>query len=187
MTTYNPLSGNPVRNNGGTVFNAGNYDGVAVTAALTPQAAALVRTQYGSQVIEAGYGASGNLGTWRPRSGDAFASPPEGFLIKGLTTGQTVLGVSDSGLSAANPGHSKAINRWYGYERLHITSWNHLTGAATHGAHAGTTIVASGIDGTTGQVADHAANPTDAIPGELVYMTNGYLPTQDDYKARTNP
>ena len=39
-------------------------------------------------------------------------------------------------------------------------------------------------DGTTAAT-DDAANPTRAIPGELVYMYGALTPKQDDYKAKT--
>ena len=51
--------------------------------------------------------------------------------------------------------------------------WNLLAGVDNSA-----TLIASGTD--------DAANPTQAVPGELVYMDGDSDPTQDEYKPRTN-
>ena len=51
--------------------------------------------------------------------------------------------------------------------------WNLLAGV-----YNSATLIASGTD--------DAANPTQAVPGELVYMDGDSDPTQDEYKPRTN-
>jgi len=69
--------------------------------------------------------------------------------------------------------------------RDHITAMDYGTGRATRGGSAGNAFnyVQAG-DGSTAAT-DDAANPTRAIPGELVYMHGALTPKQDDYKAKT--
>ena len=187
MATHTPMTGQVVRNNGATILNAGNHDGTNITNELTLSNNAANKYQYGSKVpLSTGTaGSSGNVGTIAPFSGDDFASKPQGFLLRGYTDGQNIMGTADSGISAASDvGLRRPINRFYGYQRLHITSWDYVTGAATTGAGAGVTVLASGLDGVTGQLADNAANPTNAVPGELVYRDGSANPIQDEYKAR---
>jgi len=59
-----------------------------------------------------------------------------------------------------------------------------VTGIATKGGSAGAVSNYVKMDGTTAAT-DDAANPTRAIPGELVYMYGALTPKQDDYKAKT--
>jgi hypothetical protein len=187
MATTQPISGQPVRNNGATILNAGNHDGVNITNSLSLSDNAANKYQYGSKVpLSTGEaGSSGNVGTIVPFAGDDFASKPEGFLLRGYTSGQNIMGDADGGISAASDvGLRRPVHRFYGYQRLNITSWDYVTGAATVGGNAGVTVLASGLDGVTGQLADDAANPTNAVPGEFVYRDGSANPIQDEYKAR---
>jgi hypothetical protein len=58
------------------------------------------------------------------------------------------------------------------------TTWDYETGAITKGAGAGESRSFS---------TDHAARPTNAIPGELTYKTGAKLAKADDYKPKTAP
>ena len=49
--------------------------------------------------------------------------------------------------------------------------------------------ISAGVDNSATLIAsgtDNAANPTQDVPGELVYMDGDSDPTQDEYKPRTN-
>lgn len=181
MSTMQPISGSAKKNNGGTILHAGNVGTIVNNLSLAENA---VDYQYGSKVVKAvEVDSSGNLGTVQPLSGHTFAAKNDGFVVRGLTD-QNIYGASRTISPASDVGLRRPIHRWQGYQRLDITSWDAETGAASFGANNGNTILPSGIDDTTGAGADDAANPTDAIPGELVYMTKGVLPTQDDYESR---
>jgi hypothetical protein len=78
----------------------------------------------------------------------------------------------------------RAINPLVKTHRYHITSIDYKTGIATKGGNAGDVSNYVKMDGTTA-ASDDAANPTRAIPGELVYMYGALTPKQDDYKAKT--
>lgn len=185
MTTTVAKVGLPVKNNGGTVLNGGNVvDTTVVALDLSNNAST---TKNGSKVLViANY-------TGKAISGGLFANKMTTgqYIIKGLT-GQSIAGVALSGLGNLNTASERSgydINRWSQYERLHITSWNYVTGAATLGGNAGDAAYFAAVDGTTvnatnKKTIDQGANPSRAIPGELVYMTTGVLPTQADYESK---
>lgn len=190
MATTTAISGQPQKNNGGTVLQAGNTDSsVVIDLSLSSNAST---TPNGSKVIQS---ATSNIGTMKPISGGNFANTMTSgkFIVRGLT-GQSIAGVALSGIGnikiAAEQNGNYSIKRWSQYERLHITSWDYVTGAATKGGSAGDATYFAAVDGSTvnsnalSKAADDAANPTKAVPGELVYMTTGVLPTQDEYEAR---
>lgn len=182
-----PLSSNPIKNNTGTVLHAGTV-GSNVVDGMTLREVLSAEPFYGWKATAAvSPDSSGNLGTMRPLSSGKFAYQQAGkYVIRKIT--DTLAGVSKTHIQsgASDFGNRRPIHRFYGYQRLHITDISFYTGAATTGANAGVTVLASGVDGTTGQRADHAANPSDAVPGELVYMTT-LTPTQDEYASKTNP
>lgn len=186
MSTQRAITANPIRNNSGTMLGNGTWSTGAVTKQVTLRDSA-IEDGYGSKVVQAvSPDSSGNLGTFNSMTNFAHFSAGQ-YMIRRHAT--TINNVADNTLrfGAADFGLRRPIHSWTGYQRLHITSWDYVTGAATTGGEAGTTVQASGIDGTVGRGADDAANPTDAVPGELVYMVTGATPTQDEYKPRTNP
>jgi len=189
MATTVAVSGQPQKNDGGTILQAGNIGANSPVSTLT-LATNASESQNGSKVIQS---ATSNIGTMKPISGGAFAKMTAGkYIVRGLT-GQSIAGVALSGIGnikiSADQDGNYSIKRWGQYERLHITSWNYSTGVATYGGNSGDPVYLSAVDGTVvdsanKQTIDEAANPTKAIPGELVYMTTGLLPTQANYSAR---
>jgi hypothetical protein len=188
MTTTKAISGNPKRNNGGTIVKAGNHDGTNITNSVTLASNASDKLLYGSQVIQAvSPDSSGNIGTHKPRTGDFAGQVAGNYIGLGYNTFTVANNLTISKATGGDKGARRPIQIWPGYQRLDITSWDYVTGAKTVGSNDGVTVQPSGINGTVGDGADDAANPTDAVPGELVYLTTGKLATQKDYEARTNP
>lgn len=200
MAQYSPLA-RDVRNNGGAVLHGGasatsinaSFGAQPMTTKTTLVANSDVdRQQTNKPKLPTGTtGSSGNLGTWRANSGALFNQFParNGVIAKGLM-GQFIAGTSGINFFAAAETVFRPTtgnNRFYGYQRLGITGWSYTTGAATYSANRGATVLASGFDGKTGQRADDAANPSNAIPGELVYMYGNYYPSAADYQPRKNP
>jgi hypothetical protein len=185
MTVTTAISSNPVRNNSATILGAGNVSNTTTTNVLS-LADNMVHDK--TTVLEAvQVGSSGNLGTFKPLSAGKFAAPMTAgnYIARGLTN-QTLAGAISYTVYTAcsNTEARQAIMRFKGYQRLHITSWNAVTGAASYGAQRGVTTLASGIDGKTGVLADSAANPTAAVPGNLTYMVKGTEATNDEYSPK---
>ena len=111
-----------------------------------------------------------------------------------------IAGVGNSGLryGASNSAASPAINQAAEIEvKLYKTAirngdWNPTTapwgGTPVTVAQSGGWNLGVGVDNSTTLVAsgtDNAANPTQDVPGELVYnYGSGADPTQDEYKAK---
>ena len=85
---------------------------------------------------------------------------------------------------ASDKAGRRAINHLAKNHRYHITSINYVTGIATKHGSAGAVKNFVQMDGSPAAT-DDAANPSRAIPGELVYMYGALTPKQDDYKAKT--
>lgn len=98
--------------------------------------------------------------------------------------GKDTAGAAISGLKspAGDTGTRRAIPAARGNQRYHITSWNYLTGAATKGGSAGSTVTY--IQPSDGGALTQEAAPTRAIPGELTYSIGTQTPTMADYKQR---
>lgn len=191
MAIVSAISGQPRKNNGATILQAGNIDGKNVTKSLSiSQNASTARN--GSYAVES---ATSNIGTAKVISGGRFANLMRAgqFIIKTLT-GQSIAGVALPGVGVISTSGSvntaPALHRWSRYFRLDITSWNYLTGAPTFGGSSGNPVFLAAVDGTVvnsanSQTIDKAANTSKAVPGNLVYMTTGVLPTVDNYEPRT--
>jgi hypothetical protein len=136
---------------------------------------------YGAKVVlsSGSAGSSGNVGTASAFTTFAYQMVPGRYIMRKNTS--YVNGVANTLLTscASDVGIRRSIpkletTRVYGSG--YLTSWDYETGAITKGANAGQ-LAAFGND--------HAARPTDAVPGELVYKTGAKLPVEDDYKPRT--
>lgn len=170
------------KNNGGTVYNGGSNAAGVMTRNLTPKDLALIDGKYGGASVNAvSTASSGNIGTRVAVVGGRFSYQQKadewlvrvvGSKING--TASTLLGFT--GRPAGSTPRSILYNNTY--RRYDNSSWNYVTGALTKGGSAGALVTLA---------ADHAALPTNAVPGELTYLYTGTTPTQDDYKARTNP
>lgn len=181
MSTQKAISGNPQRNNGGTVVKAGN---ITSNGPITSQRTLMnnaMEDGYGSKVILAvSPTSSGTLGTFNGKT--IFANPVANGVYHGVKLTSVINGSTD-GAYAISAGAADAGNRRYptpitSTRRLDETSWDYVTGDVTKGGNAGA-VSSFG--------ADHAATPTNAIPGELTYKTGALIPVNDDYKPRTNP
>ena len=192
MSTQAVTSGSAV-NNGGTIKKAGNAN--TTTGPITVSRTILqdaVRTTYGAQVkLSSGStGSSGNLGTASAFTNFAYQMVPGRYIMKKSTgyvngSANTLLTscAADVGIRRAIPKLETTRAMGSGY----LTSWDYETGAITKGANAGAVVnyidpmTAGGATAST----DAAANPTDAVPGELAYKTGAKLPVADEYKPRT--
>lgn len=189
MATVQPISGSPINNNGGKMLHAGNVSSDSPLSNLSLTTNNHIH-EYGSRVIQpSDPNSSGNVGGLKVLSGGVFGKMEEGKYV-GLKLGDAGSRIAQTDNTtlksgAADFGFRRPIHTWQGYQRLDITSWDYVTGAATVGAANGTSVLPSGIDGVTGQFADVSANPTDAVPGEFVHMVTGALATREDYKPRT--
>jgi hypothetical protein len=178
------VSNQPYRNSGGTILKGGS--GNSEFDSISELSNAAGTKSYGTQPhLAVSPTASGNVGTRLAKSGGIFAKKmSEGEFIA-MVMGTAINGTASNLLKMPGADYSqrKDVNKWQGYERLHITSWNAVTGAASKGGEAGTKVNPSGIGNTTNVDQSYG---TDAIPGEFVYLTT-VLPTQVDQAARTSP
>lgn len=180
MATTTAISGQPVRNNGAVVPRGGAIvSGGPVTSAPDTLTQGYTSRGVGGTTVLSKTGA--NIGTQKAVTANAFARTMTaghfvmmryGF-IAGAASGFLNSGAADFGRRSIN---FKTNRRSY-----HITSWNYETGAATKDA-----------DTNDDFLADHAATPTRAIPGELTYTDHGMaksgalaIPLNDDYDAKT--
>lgn len=187
MATTTAISGQPQKNNGASVLHAGNIDGVNVTNNLSlatnahdvPWATDLV-------YLAVSPVSSGNVGNMKPLSAGIFNKMEEAQYVAkiiGTRIAQTDDTFLRSGAAETNDRTSLHYSR--GYRQYDVSSWDYVTGAATLGGSEGTAITFHDpVAGTTIAVEPF---PTDSVPGELVYRDGSASPTQDDYKARTNP
>jgi len=183
------ISGSTTRNNGATVLNGGNVDSTnAVTNSDTLMDVLHKAGAYAGRVL-ASTGTKWKPGVTTSKGSGALAYQPGAddpqFLIR--TVASKVNNVSNTVLQsgASDKAGRRAINPIVKTHDYRITSINYVTGIATKHGSAGAVknFVQTG-DGSTA-ASDDAANPTRAIPGELVYMHGSLTPKQDDYKAKT--
>lgn len=179
------ISGNPVKTDTGTLLRAGNASPSLVNdLSLIENLDA--QPKYGSKpALAESPNSSGNIGTAKIISGGTFVNLEEGRYVAKLIN-HSIAGTASTFLKsgAADTGGRRPVHKFYGYQRLNITSWNAVTGADTVGANAGATVLASGINGVTGKAADEAYGP----PGSLTFH-HGALnnSTNFNYKTSTNP
>lgn len=112
--------------------------------------------------------------------------------IAGVSNNVLLAGASNS----ANAGYSinqvTAANAFYYKTAVRTGGWNEYSGVfdpAVTVANSGYWSQATDTDVSSVLVSsgvDAAANPTAAIPGQLVYRDGSPTPVQDDYKANTN-
>lgn len=180
MAQTKAFTSNAVVNNGGTALGAGSagtkLDGLSLaTNAHHPDV--------GSRVYQAVSPTdSGNLGTIKALSAGVFGKMEEGYYI---TRGYMSRLAQTNSTILRSPGSETASRKPYnparGSQRLHITSWDYVTGVATKGGNAGDTFTY--VNPVGGGAVTQEAFPTMAVPGELCYMVTGITPTQADYAA----
>lgn len=169
------------RNNGGTVVFGGDID--ANGPILSAPDTSILTYHSGVHGTRVASSATANIGTRKPYAAGTFAyTMVPGKFVGMRYSDQTVSGVSKATLETGTGdfGIKRSINRIENTYRYHITAWDYVTGAATKGGNAGDSVSFGN---------DHAARPTRAVPGELVYtdthMTKGTVPTQADYDEKT--
>lgn len=175
------------RNNGATVLYGGDVgDNAPVTNAPDRSILGHHSGKHGAVVVQ-----SANLGTHKGYSAGTFAYRMEAGKVVGMRMAESISGVAnDILLSGAGDFGRRNVHWIEKHRRLHITSWDYVTGAATKGGNAGDAANFHNVRGS-GHI-DDAAHPTRAIPGELVYTDHGLaksgslaVATQADYDEKT--
>jgi hypothetical protein len=182
MSVTTAVTGNAVKNNGGTMKKAG--DANTTTGPITNSRTLMqdaVKSPYGAKVAlsSGSAGSSGNVGTHSAFTNFAYEMVAGRYIMRkqcpyvnGSASTLLTSCASDVGIRRAIPKLETTRALGSGY----LTSWDYETGAITKGANAGQ---------ETSFGEDHAARPTNAVPGELQYKTGAKLPVEDDYKPRT--
>jgi len=112
--------------------------------------------------------------------------------LAGVANDYLIGGASNSA-NAGDSIHQKAvISTFYYKTAVRTGGWNEYSGVfdpAVTVANSGGWDIANSVDLSSVLKAsgvDDAANPTQAVPGELVYRDGSPAPVQDEYKAKTN-
>lgn len=175
------ISANRYKNDGATVVKAG-----AASTSSVHSPVSNVRTLRDNALFD-GYGSvvslavsptsSGTIGTWNSMT--TFSKRATTGQYLGIKLTSTINGVANSTLKmgAADFGTKRTPSPLTTCRRLDEDSWNAVTGDVTKGGQQGA-LSSFG--------ADHAASPTNAIPGELVYKTGALIPVQNDYAPKTS-
>jgi hypothetical protein len=175
-----------VDNDQGTIRGGGN---VASTAKFSADALTLGPSRQVTVVSGVG-GNTGILAAGAFNGGD--------YVIRTVTS--DLAGVSNTvlreGSNSANRGVSinqvAAVTQYLYKTAVRTGGWHELSGVfspAVSTANTGvwdistTGDVSANVDGSG---TDNAANPTQNIPGELVYRDGSPTPVQDDYQAKTS-
>lgn len=176
------ISGNAYKNNGATVFGAGNATTTGADPNVTKNLTLIAnsyRTQYGSHpVLAVSPTSSGTLCTTKINSSRAFGQMEEGQYVVRLLNSK-IGGVASTLLrsGASDFGVRRPIPRMESCRALGVNTWNYATGAITKGGTAGDSVSFS---------TDKAARPTYAIPGSFVFFTGKVVPTATNYAAKTS-
>lgn len=171
MATQKAISGNPVRNNGSRLLHAGNVDRAEIGSLDYGTTSMDVVTQPNISGLTAKAISSGDFNV------------DNKLVAMGLN--QSIAGVAISVIKSGSGIQQRQNTKsWKGYTRSDITSYDAFTGTATYGSNAGDFVLASGVDGVTGKLADEAANPTYAVPSRLTYRLGDGTETKN-YSAWT--
>jgi hypothetical protein len=180
MATTTAVTGQPKRNDGGTVVFAGAAAGSRVTnspdytemAGAKPVPGSKVAGPETNATIAAG---TDTKGTFAPISSGKFAEQEATkYVIRTAQTRLAQTAYANGVFAGADWGNVRYPQPKESVRTIHITDWSYITGTATV---AGTTTDSFGTD--------QAARPTRSVPGELVYLATGKTPTQADYPAKT--
>lgn len=188
MSIQAAVSGNAYKNNGGTMKKAGSADvsaGQPVTKSRTLMDDA-VAISYGSKVAlsSGSTGSSGNVGTFKALTSGTFAynMVADRYIMKKRT--HYVNGVASTLLTSCA---SESAERYRNPSYLESTRTYGSGVSATYDIYSGTLTKGGNYGGSSSFGQDHAARPTNAVPGELTYKTGKAGAIQDDYKPRTAP
>jgi len=180
MATKKIISGNAQKNNGQTIVNGGNVANTQDTNAVT--LATLTTSD-----VHGGPKISSNVGTKKILSGGTFKSSEP--MVDGVYIGRgynnvQIAGTASNLLKGGSDKVRRPFHTAYKQEALGITDVSMFTGAVTYDSGKQGSGVPF-IDPATGTQINSEAFPTDAVPGELVYMVKGIDPTQANYEKRT--
>lgn len=180
----------PLKINSGIILKVTGAN--APVANLSEITNASVQKNYGSLLtFPVSPASSGNMGLVKAISGRNAGIRTKyveaiGFIAMKLPT--KVGGTQTDILKGAAPniGIVMPLYKFYSYQRLNITSWDAVTGAATYGSARGNSVLASGINGVLGKAAD-LGDGTAAVPAQFVYITGPVNPVTVTSPKRTNP
>lgn len=182
MPTTTAISANPVRNDGGTVLYGNIPSGATnITNAQGKTEQGYNSGLYGSQIPSPETDSTIAAGTdtknvYKPYSAGGYAYQGDHeFTLLGYS--RTLAGQAFTGFVGPRSYRRHSIHKIESIKSvLSVTAgWNYATGQY---------LTAPTVQ-TDSFGADHAARPTPAIPGELVYLETGLNPTLDDYQPRT--
>lgn len=193
-------SNQPVKNNGGTVVMAGaantNPDngGNISNSVDIPNLNSKV-PYYGPNIVAAvSPNSSGNTGLQVIVTSAKIAYQNPGFIMIGNnkvniangTAGNTILQTGGGDVSGRKP-----LGRYYGSTRYNYTGFNigpDGLGKYSHGSEWGTNVLASGINGVTGQFADLSVQKTvTGIPAKFTFSYGNPNPLGVKFSQITNP
>lgn len=206
MSTTKTITGNDVKNNGGTLVGAGSPSNSPITNVINVNELA-TGSEYGSKVV-ANDGSGGEftdphgVQAVKPAGTGGLAYYPDvnagerNFILK--AAGASASKINNDATDILNvPGAQYAgvgqptIHKLLTTRKLGVTTYNVLAVPSsgvvpgrTKGAGAGDLVT---YVSTTGNVAgtDDAASPTRSVPGELTYHFGRLSqPFNDDYKAK---
>lgn len=207
MASTKVISGNAMRNNGGTIVHAGNVDSATNNSNLELNALnATANKAYGSKVVlnsATGNGSSDPWGVGTAKAGGTgglayFPSRAAGdtnFIIRGAGDNASKINNDSSTLLNVTGGaNNVTINKLVTTRQLGTyasASYNiyavpngNVVPGRTKGNNAGSLVYYVQVDGSTAAT-DAAATVSRSVPGDLTYMF-GYLarPTTVSYKAK---
>lgn len=178
MPTQKAISANAYKNRGGTILYAGNIDTSSFNVTNAP----------GMTTIGFRSGMSGSNPPPVSSTSGCQKSVSSGNYGK-MTAGKYVImcvtdelaGVSNTVIfNSANAPIRKSIHKLTSQKVAFLRTWSWT------GLHDGVLQFTKTVSKTTLSFGtDDAASPTRSIPGELVYMETGIVPTQADYSAKT--
>lgn len=174
MATGKLISGNPIKNDGGSTVHAGTVSSNrSVTLALST-----INNYAKKDDVRSVLSGTRNLGTAKPISGGVFNSQEKGYYVGMNNSTYHIAGVTNNALRS--PGvdskRSKYDKSSTGYTRNDFRSWDYQ-GVLTSGGFAGTQVDPSGFSGLTGRRTDDSV----VGKGELQFQYGAATPKQADY------
>jgi len=162
---------------GGTISDTAKWQSDSITLGDS----LFVTISSGNSWIEGAYGAGAfNAGTQVIRSVTNS--------IAGVTNNVILNGTNSANRDYAIKKRLTMSTHYY-KTAIRTNGWSEFSGAFSPAVvvlnSGGWDIAGNTDDSTDLSGTDHAANPTAATPGELVYRDGSATPNQDDYKAKT--
>jgi hypothetical protein len=176
MATTKAIEANAIKNSGATVLNGGSVPSTAtrVTKVLGIETLGYHSGKAGSIVpndTTQGIYPANNLGNFAKMVPGKYIAVKQTSEIAGIANTAILFGSNVTGRSIKS-------------STTRYTSF--LVSYSSVGGEGGPETTYTYSNKVLDFGADNAAEPTRAIPGELTYLKNGKVPTNDDYKARTN-